>query len=268
MSHNPRGLNMPIAVGRRIVAEFLRQARNVPLITVRRQFSIPGLTSTRSAMTPRVSWVALFAKAYALAALRHERLRRSWITFPVPRLYEHPVSACVVLVEREWQGEEVVLGGKVHEPEIMALVDIDRYVHRFRTAPVRSVSCFRQLLRVGSYPTWLQRFLFWSSLHWSGFRRSKRFGTFVVSSLGNFGCETVGPRVPLTGYLSYGPVSPDGRVVVALTFDHRVMDGRHAARALEDVERILNTVIVSELRRMADEPSAATADPEPQFASA
>jgi 2-oxoacid dehydrogenases acyltransferase (catalytic domain) len=254
MSHNPRGFNVPIAVGRRIVDEFLRQARHVPLITVRRDFSIPGLAAVRSAMTSRVSWVALFAKAYAIAALRHERLRRSWTTFPIARLYEHPVSACLVLVEREWQGEEVVLGGKIHEPEIMSLADLDLYVRRFQTAPVRSVSCFRQLLRVGSYPTWLLRFLFWSSLHWSGFRRCKRYGTFVVSSLGSLGCEAVGPRVPLTTYLTYGPVSQSGRVGVALTFDHRVLDGRHAARALEDVERILNTVIAAELRGMATLP--------------
>jgi hypothetical protein len=263
MSHTPRGSFVPITAGRRIVDEFLRQARHVPLITARREFAIPGLTAIRAAMSPRVSWVALFAKAYALAARRHDRLRRSWTTFPFPRLYQHPVSACVVLVEREWGGDEVVLGGKIHEPEIMSLADIDRYVKRFQTAPVRSVSCFRQLLRIGGYPRWLLRFVFWSSLHWSGFRRSRRFGTFVISSLGNLGCETVGPRVPLTGYLTYGPVSDGGDVAVALTFDHRVMDGRHAARALEDMERLLNTVIANEVRRMADLAATPSAEPAP-----
>jgi hypothetical protein len=235
-----------------VVDEFLRQARHVPLITVRREYSVRALVALRSNMLPRVSWVALFAKAYSLTALRHDRLRRSWTSFPFPRLYEHPVSACVVLVEREWGGEEVVLGGKIHEPEVMSLADIDRYVRRFKKAPVRSVSAFRQLLRLGGFPRWVMRFLFWSSLHWSGYRRSKRFGTFAISSLGSFGCETVAPRVPLTGYLSYGPISDDGRVAVSLTFDHRVMDGRHAARALDDMEQILNTVIVRELRHMAE----------------
>jgi len=248
MPRTPRGASRPVSVGRRVAAEFLRQSRGIPLVTARREFALPGLAAVRAAGNPRVSWVALFAKAYGLAARRHPALRRSWTTFPFSRLYEHPASACVVLVEREVGGEETVLGGKVRAPEEMPLADIDRYVRSFQTAPVRSVSCFRQLLRVGRYPRLLLRFLMWSSLHWSGHKRSKRFGTFLISSLGNFGCETVHPHFPLTGYLSYGPISADGRTTVSLTFDHRVLDGRQAARALVDIESFLNTVLVAELR--------------------
>src|SRR5258708_22307327 len=149
---------------------------------------------------------------------------------------------------REWGGDEVLVGGKIHGPEVMSLVNIDRFVRRFQSASVQSISSFRQMLRIGGYPGLLRRFVLWSSLHWSGYKRSKRFGTFIVSSLGNFGCETVAPTMPLTGYLNFGPISADGRVAVGLTFDHRVMDGRHAARALEDMERILNTSLLSELR--------------------
>ena len=100
-------------------------------------------------------------------------------------------------------------------------------------------------------PRLIGRLFLWSCLHWSGYRRSRRFGTFLVSSLGNFGCESLNPRIPLTGYLTYGPISPDGRVNVSLTFDHRVLDGRQAARALCDMEAFLNTVLVAELRNGA-----------------
>lgn len=251
MPRTPRGAPLPVSVGRRVAAEFLRQSRNVPLVTARREFTLPGLVGVRAAPHPRVSWVALFAKAYGLAARRHAVLRRSWTTFPFTRLYEHPASACVVLVEREVGGEETVLGGKIRAPEDMPLVDIDRYVRGFQTAPVRSVSCFRQTLRLGRFPALLRRFLMWSTLHWSGYRRSKRFGTFLISSVGNFGCETVHPHFPLTGYLSYGPISADGRTSVSLTFDHRVLDGRQAARALVDIESFLNTVLLAELRNSA-----------------
>src|SRR5687767_4290152 len=110
MPRTPRGTSLPVPIGRRVVAEFLRQSRNVPLVTIRRPFAVPGLAAVRAAMNPRVSWVALFAKAYGLAARRHAALRQCWTTFPVNRLYEHPESNCVVLVEREWGGEEVVLG--------------------------------------------------------------------------------------------------------------------------------------------------------------
>jgi hypothetical protein len=271
MTHPPRGTIRPVTTGRRIVAEFLRQSRHVPLVSVQREFSLPGLAAVRAATTPRVSWAALFAKAYGMASMRHAALRRSWTTFPFSRLYEHPESACVVLVEREFEGEELVLGGKVRAPERMPLRDIDRYIRRFQTAPVRAVSCFRQVLRLARYPGLLRRFVMWSALHWSGFRRSKRFGTFLVSSLGNLGCHSQNPVVPLTGYLTYGPIAADGRVLVNLTFDHRVFDGRQAARALGDVEAFMNTILVAELRAAGSRPSVPTAEdvaPAPDFTRA
>ena len=263
MPRTPRGTSLPVTVGRRVVAEFLHQSRNVPLVSVQREFLLPGLAAVRAAGNPRISWVALFAKAYGLAARRHAALRRSWTTFPFGRLYEHWQSQCVVLVEREWEGEEVVLGGKIRGPEDMPLSYMDQAVRRLQTAPVRSMSCFRKLLRVGRYPGPLRRFLMWSSLHWSGHTRSRRFGTFLVSSLGNLGCESLHPRVPLTGYLTYGPIEADGRVTVNLTFDHRVLDGRQAARALADMEAFLNTVLVAELRCGAAARPAAAATGEP-----
>ncbi len=251
MPRTPRGASLPVSVGRRVAAEFLRQSRHVPLVTARREFALSGLAAVRAGTNPRISWVALFAKAYGLAARRHAVLRRSWTTFPVTRLYEHTESVAVVLVEREWGGEELVLGGRVRGPETTTLRQIDRHVRRLQSAPVWSISCFRQMLRLGRYPALFRRFLMWSSLHWSGYKRSKRFGTFLISSLGNFGCETLHPHFPLTGYLSYGPIGADGHTTVGLTFDHRVMDGRQAARALVDIESFLNTALVAELRNNA-----------------
>jgi hypothetical protein len=247
MAHSPRGVSRRVTIGRRIVAEFLYQARNVPLVAIRREFAIPHVAAVRAETQPRVSWIALFTRAYGLAARRHAALRRNWMSFPWPRIYEHPVSSAAVLVERESESEDVVLGAKIHEPELMGLADIDRFIRHYQTAPVRSVSAFRQLLRIARLPGPLRRFAFWAALHWSGYRRCRRFGTFLVSSLGNFGCESTQVRMPLTGYLTFGPISADGRVSVGLTFDHRVMDGRTAARALEDMERILNTSLVAEL---------------------
>lgn len=254
MAHSPRGVTRPVTTGRRIVAEFLHQARDIPHVAVRREFAIPKLVAVRSETRPRVSWVALFARAYAMAARRHAALRRNWIRFPWPRIYEHPVSAAVVLVEREWEGDDIVLGAKVHEPERMGLADIDRYIRRYQTAPVGSISSFRQLLRIGRYPALLRRFVFWTALHWSGYRRCRRFGTFLISSLGQFGCDQTVVRMPLTGYLTFGPIGKDGKVMVGLTFDHRVMDARTAARSLEDMERFLNTALVAELRALAARP--------------
>jgi hypothetical protein len=248
MAGRSRGKDVPITAGRRLVLELMRQSGNVPLVTLRREFAIPALVQFRAETQPRISWIALFAKAYSLAANKHAHLRRNYLTFPFGRIYEHPISECVVLVERDGHGEEIVLGGKVRAPENMPLAEIDRHVRRFQKEPVQSISAFRQLLRLANYPTMLRRFLFWSTLNWSGYKRCKRFGTFMISSLGQFGCELLAPHMPLTGYLTFGPIAADGAVAVCLAFDHRVMDGRHAARALEDMETILNTSLLTELR--------------------
>ena len=76
MPRTPRGASLPVSLGRRVAAEFLSQSRNIPLVTARREFALPGLAAVRAAGHPRVSWVALFAKAYGLAARRHAVLRR------------------------------------------------------------------------------------------------------------------------------------------------------------------------------------------------
>src|SRR4051794_37181408 len=115
MAERFRGKSMPVSAGRRLVYEFLRQSRRVPLVTLRREFEVPALVAARG--EAKLSWVPLFAKASPPPPQKHERLRHNWLTFPWARIYEHPHSECVVLVERDWHGEEIVLGAKVRAPE-------------------------------------------------------------------------------------------------------------------------------------------------------
>src|SRR5262249_12829799 len=109
---------------------------------------------------------------------------------------------------------------------------------------------FRQWLRLGRMPGFLRSILFWIGLNGSGFRRAKRFGTFAISSLGNLGIEQYHPISPLTTYLTFGPIAPTGDVTVKIIYDHRVMDGRCVARCLNDLEEVLNTHMLEELKKM------------------
>ena len=248
MSQSLRGRSIPLSPARRVVDELLHHAKQVPSLPLARDCRIGTLADARDSAAVRPSWTALFMKAYGLAAQRHPVLRRAFIRHPYPRLYEHPRSDAAVLIEREWEGEPVVLGAKVISPETTPITLIDDHLRRFRDEPVWSVSPFRQLLRLGRQPWPLRRFAFWSSLHFSGAKRAKRFGTFMMSSLGGFGVEQMHPLTPLSTYLTFGPVQRDGRVTVKVIYDHRVMDGRHVARVLVDVEQILNTTLAAEVR--------------------
>ncbi|MFM7150442.1 MAG: hypothetical protein ACKO23_11415, partial [Gemmataceae bacterium] len=156
--------------------------------------------------------MAVFLKAYGLVSRETPEFRRCWLTFPWTRLYEHPHSECAVLVEREFQGERLVLAAKIRQPEEMSLQEIDRCLKDFREKPVREVSAFRQLIRLGRLPWFLRRFFLWRYLATTGFKRSIRLGTFMVSSLGNFGVEQHHPLTPHTTYFTFGPISESGEV--------------------------------------------------------
>lgn len=248
MSDQPAGKSVPLSIGRKLVHEILHHARKVPSLPLARTCRIADVVAARQQVSPSPSWVAIFMRAYALVSRGHPELRRAWIPYPWARLYEHPHSECAVLIEREWQDEPTVLVGRVHAPECAPLDVLDDHLRCFQTADVWSVSPFRQLLRLGKLPWVLRRLAFSSSLYFSGFKRAKRFGTFTLSSLGNLGIEQIHPLTPLTTYLTFGPISPAGEVVVKVVYDHRVMDGRHVARALQALETTLNTDIVAELR--------------------
>ena len=108
----------------------------------------------------------------------------AYLTFPYHRIYEHPCSECSLLVEREWQGEPIVLGAKIVGIEDKSLAQLDGHIERFLPIldDVWNISDFRQLLRMAGYPKWLRRFGMWQMLNWIGPRRARRAGTFMISS--------------------------------------------------------------------------------------
>ncbi|HEY0438608.1 MAG TPA: 2-oxo acid dehydrogenase subunit E2, partial [Xanthobacteraceae bacterium] len=65
---------------------------------------------------------------------------------------------------------------------------------------------------------------------------------------GWLGADLLHPVGPWTTLLTYGPLRADGTVEVRIIFDHRVLDGATAARALARLEEVLNGPILDELR--------------------
>jgi hypothetical protein len=251
MSSKARGKNIPMTVGRRLVAEFMHHARKVPSLPLARTCRIPALVAARHQAMPSVSWIAIFMRAYGIVSQEIAELRRAWITFPYKRIYEHPCSECAVLIEREYQGESIVMAAKIRSPETTTLVDIDSHLRYFRETALWEVSPFRQLLRLGMLPTPLRRFFLWKNLSVSGYKRCSKLGTFVISSLGNYGVEQIHPLTGLTSYFTFGPITDDGEVTLKVIYDHRVMDGRCVARVLVRLEEVLNSTILAEVRTLS-----------------
>lgn len=250
MSNPRKGIRLRLSPARKVVMELLHHARKVPTLPLSRELDIGELAPVRSAAG--VSWLAIFLRGYGLVARRQAELRRALIPWPYKHLYEHPISEAAILVEREWQGEQIVLGAKIRAPEDHSLTQIDTLLRYFRIAPVWEVSSFRQLLRLGKLPALLRRFTFWQTLYLSGYKRAKRFGTFMISSLGSLGALQHHPLTPLTTYFTFGPISPSGQVTAKIIYDHRVLDGRTVARCLQDLDNTLHTEILFELRETAE----------------
>jgi hypothetical protein len=66
-----------------------------------------------------------------------------------------------------------------------------------------------------------------------------------------FGAATLLVLSPCTTTLHYGLFERDGSLPMRLTFDHRVLDGAAAARALVELEGILLTDVLRELQSLA-----------------
>jgi hypothetical protein len=234
--------------------ELMHHARKVPSVPLAKAANVADLLGLRKEMAVPPSWMAVFLKAYGLVCRNNAVLRRALIPFPWPHLYEHPLSEGGVVIEREYQGEAVVLGAKIRGPENHTLAALHARLRYFKETPVEDIAYFRQVLRIGALPWPLRRLAFWQALNLSGFRRAKHLGTFLISSLGNLGVEQCHSLTPHTTYFSFGPIGPTGDVTLRIFYDHRVMDGRTVARCLNELEDVLHGPIRAEMLEARPEP--------------
>jgi hypothetical protein len=239
---------MALSLPRRFICDLLHHARQVPSVPMQRRMHLAEVVAARQAASPRPGWCAIFTKAYAIVAAGRPELRRAYIPFPWPHLYEHPDSVATVGIERHHNDEDAVFFARIRTPGILSLTDLDRHVRHFKEAPIEDIGTFRHALKVSSLPRPLRRLMWWLGLNSSGRRRAKHFGTFGISVVAALGSSSLHQISPLTTAVNYGVLEPDGSLDVRLTYDHRVMDGGSAARALAELERVLCGEILAELR--------------------
>jgi hypothetical protein len=243
------GRSLPLSLPRLWVGDLLHFAQQVPTVPVQRRMHIGPLVSARRQAEPRPSWCALFTKAYALVAACRPELRRAYLSFPWPHLYEHPVSIASVAVERRLGEEHAVFFTQIRSPEEHTPAQLDEHLKECKEKPVESIGPFRRALRWSRFPRPVRRLLWWVGLNVSGYRRSRNLGTFGVSVYSGLGAEALHPLSPLTTTLNYGVIGEDGVVDVRIIYDHRVMDGSTVARALVELEEVLNDQLPGALVR-------------------
>jgi hypothetical protein len=244
----PAGVNIPLSLPRRQICDYLHFARQIPSVPVQRRMHLGELVAVRNSAEPRPSWCAIFTKAYAFISAAYPQLRRAYLSFPWPHLYEHPINVASVAVERRVGDEDAVLFAHLNQPEKQPLTEIDARLRQHKEGPLEAIGGLRRQLRTARLPLPLRRSLWWAGLNLWGRKRAHFFGTYGVSVYAGLGAASLHPLSVLTSTLTYGVIDSAGEVDVRIIYDHRVMDGSTVARALGDLEKVLNLEILAELR--------------------
>jgi hypothetical protein len=253
-----RGTRSSLSLPRRFVCDLLHQAKKVPSVPMQRRMQLVDLVAARSAWTQRVSWCAIFMKAYAIVAINRPELRRAYLPFPWPSIYQHGANIASVGIERNYEGEQGVFFARIVQPELLSLSNLDSLLRHHKIAPIEEIAQFRFGLWLSRLPLPLRRLTWWMGLNVSGLRRAQFFGTFGISVVASLGAAGLHLLSPLTTTLNYGTFEPDGALDVRIVYDHRVMDGGTVARAMGELEEVLCGTILEELRT-----GAMTSQPNP-----
>jgi hypothetical protein len=241
------GRSLPLSPFRRLVADMMCFSRQVPAAVIERRMNLSPLVEARRRCMPRPSWTVLFAKAIGLVARDRPELRRAYMAFPWPRLYEHPSSTVAFNVAREVNGEAVIVQCLIRRPENRSLAELEEIVRYYQDEPVERLRWYQRALAMSKLPLPLRRLLWWGTLNVFGRRRTHNFGTFGLSTIASQGAGVLSLTPILTATFHYGLFDPAGNLDVRFTLDHRVMDGVVAAHILVDVEKTMLGPILTEL---------------------
>ena len=101
-----KGKTLPLSTLCRLIGDLLYFARGVPSVPVQRLMNLADLVEACACADRRVSWCAIFTKAFARTAALTPELRRSYLKFPWARLYEHPYSVASIAVDARLSGRK------------------------------------------------------------------------------------------------------------------------------------------------------------------
>jgi hypothetical protein len=249
-AEEPRGRCFLLPRSRRLVTDALYFAQKIPAQPLTRYANVARLAALRTRAPVRIGWPVLFLKAYSLLSAETPVLRQTYMPWPLPYIYEHPVSGARLTIAREHEGEEWVFFLQIVEPERRSLVELSEIIRESREAPLATITKFRQQLVFSRVPRFLRRLAWWWTLNVSARRRIARFGTFGLTTVSAAGAISIKPPSIYTTMLTFGPVSDTGDVRLTIVYDHRVMDGMLIARCLSRLEELLNTAVADELETL------------------
>jgi hypothetical protein len=236
---------------RRFIGDLLYAGMQIPLVTIQKDMNVAEVAAARQLGPLRPSWCAIFTKAYGKVVASRPEMRHAVLSFPWERMYEYSAALAHIAIEVSLGEENALAFVPIKHPEACPLLEIDRIIATCQEKPLELLHTFKEALSLARFcPRFLRRWVWWSILNASGQLRSRYFGTFGVTSVGNWGIESVRPIAPGISILHYGSIDPRGNVSVRMTYDHRVLDSSGPSKALNEMEQFLKTDLVAELRAL------------------
>jgi len=257
----------PLSNARACIGDVALLGREIPLFPVERTMRLDGIAAARARALPRIGWAAVFLKAYAVVADGMPGLR-TWLVRGFPhggslrdRLATSSESVATLAVNRIEDGEDRLFWPRLRHPDRLGLPEIQQFIEAAATKPVADF--YKRQLQLEMVPGALRRTILRWNMNSCSPKRAARIGTFSLSTLAGAGATNRFHPTICTTSLSYAPLEADGRCLVTLIADHRVIDGAEAARALERLEQVLAGRMAEELAGLAAVTPAPTLAPTP-----
>ena len=243
------GRRIRLSVARRMVADYMWASSGIARVGVTRPVELGDVIAARRGMQNPPSWTAIFAKAFAMVAAEVPELRRVYMKWPWPHLYEYAESTVSIMQERRIMGDTGLLPMRFRRPDTLPIGAFDDMIRGAAETPIEASKFYRNLVAVTRWPVFIRRPIWALCLSIPRLRRHT-LGTYAVSSVARWQAELGRTRSPIPCLLSYGPADAAGQVPVLLNFDHRIFDGALAARVLTRLDEVLNSSILDELRAL------------------
>ncbi|MFK7735000.1 MAG: hypothetical protein AB8B50_03165 [Pirellulaceae bacterium] len=240
---------------RALVLDVIDQARKIPSFPVERSFAMQSLAEARERAGIRVSWAAIFMRAYGLASRDIPELRQFYFSFPWPRFYQSAQCTIAISVNRVVDGKNQLFFGRLRSPDRKNLWMLQSELDRLKSGSIERV--FRDQLAASRFPRWVRRSIWFVRSNFQLDKRANRTGTASISVLAGQGVLNRRHPCIMTSSLSYGPMDEESRMWVTLQCDHRLIDGCVAAQALNCIDEKLQTNVLSELRSLSLQTAAA-----------
>jgi len=232
---------------RKLVLDILRAARSVPALPLDRPMALGRLAALRKQCARRISWTAIFLKAWARVSEQVPQLTQCYLSLPWGHLYQHPATVAMITVHRRDAGAAAdrLIFCRIKAPHLLTLNEIQECLDRTQHDPLEKAFPDGRLL--DRFPWPLRRLVWHLMMHWWGDAKCSQLGTFSISSLAGQNVSNRNHPLILTSSLSFTPLDDAGRCVVSLLCDHRVLDGHLGAECLQQLEAALLGAMCDEL---------------------